>query len=203
MSRTRILLLLLFAVQAFFVKSQSNSYDLWHIGTLYLTTGDSLKGLLKYGSEKEMVQMKAGGKEFAFNYAQIDSFWIIDITDSTRRDFNIYSYTNLEGFDVPLPFEDLVSNPKFQILVREIVRYENAATFVNQGFMPTRDVEYQYYYMQGGQLLFFNNSKRDVMEIVGDKGNEIMEYMKGNKLHFSKKKDLKLIFEYYYKLLSS
>ena len=187
---------------AFTVKAQEKSFDLWHIGTLYLTDGDSLKGLLKYGSDVDLVQIKAGNKEFAFNYNQIDSFWIIDITDSSRRDFDIYTYKNIEGLERPLPFEMLVSNPKFKILTREVVEFVSSGSMMNQGFATTRTINTQYFYLQGDQLLYFNATKRDILEITSARGSQVLNYVRDNKLRFYRKSDIKLIFEFYYKLLA-
>ncbi len=200
-TKLRYVLVVLFLSQLFSIKAQEKSFDLWHIGTLYLTDGDSLKGLLKYGSDVDLVQIKAGNKEFAFNYNQIDSFWIIDITDSSRRDFDIYAYKNIEGFERPLPFEMLVSNPKFKILTREVVELVSSGSMMYQGFATTRTITTQYYYLQGNQLLYFNASKRDVLEITNAKEHQILNYVKNNKLRYYRKSDIKLIFEFYYKLL--
>lgn len=200
-AKLRCVFVLVLFSQLFPLKAQNEPFDLWHIGTLYLTDGDSLKGLLKYGSDVDLVRIKAGNKEFAFNYNQIDSFWIIDITDSTRRNFDLYAYRNMEGIERPLPFESLVSTPKFEILTREIVEYVSSGSMMYQGFATTRRVSTQYYYLQGEQLLYFNPTKRDILEITSARGSEVLNYVKDNKLRFNRKNDIKLIFEFYYKLL--
>ena len=190
----------LFFLSTTLVRGQIPS-DYWHIGTLYLSEGDSLKGLLKYNIQEEYVMMKSGKKEFSFNPMQFDAFWIIDINDSTRRDFKVFRFKNREGLERPEVFEVLVTNSKFSILVRERIEFQNQSSFMNQGFAPTRSIKYDYFFMEGNIIRPFVDTKKKVIQLTKNKEEEILAYAKQNKLRFYYKSDLKTIFEYYYTLI--
>lgn len=202
LTKVKLLLVAALLLQLSVLKAQTKSFDLWHIGTLHLIEGDSLKGLLKYGSDVGLVQIKAGNKEFAFNYSQIDRFSIIDITDNTRRDFEIYSFKNVLGIEQPLPFETLLVNTKFEILTREVIEYVSSGSMMNQGFAKTKTITTEYFYFQGNQLHNFNSNKHDILKITSSFSNQVLNYAKENKLRFNRKEDIKKLFEYYYKLLT-
>ena len=172
----------------------------WHIGSVFLNNNDSLKGLVAYSFPADIIQVKSAQKEYTLTSMQITRFELND--DSIKRVFRVYNYHNKDGFEVPVLFEELVLNDKFKVLVREEVAYENRGSFMGQGFAPEKEMYYSFFFMEGNDIFRFEDSKKEVLEIMSPRQKEVEQYAKSNKLKFFFPPDLQQIFKFYYNLIS-
>lgn len=172
----------------------------WYMGTVFLNNGDSLKGLVAYSFQADLIQVKSAQRQFTFSSMQITGF-VLTI-DSTVKRYRVYNYHNKDGFEVPVLFEELVVNDVFKVLVREEVAYQNRSTITSQGFVPDIEIYYSYFLMKGTSIIHFEDTKRDVLALFTSHNKEVEQYAKQNKLRFYNRYDLKFIFEYYYSLIT-
>lgn len=172
----------------------------WYMGTVFLNNGDSLKGLVAYSFQADIIQVKSAQRQYTFSSMQITGFVLME--DSTAKRYRVYNYHNKDGFEVPVLFEELVVNNVFKVLVREEVAYQNRSTITSQGFVPDIEIYYSYFFMKGNSIVHFEDTKRDALTLFAPYESEIEQYAKHNKLRFYNKPDLKFIFEYYYSLIT-
>jgi len=62
MSGVRILFFLIGSLVSGSLQAQQWAFELWHTGKVILDTGDTLRGLIKYDLDKDIIQLQANNK---------------------------------------------------------------------------------------------------------------------------------------------
>jgi hypothetical protein len=172
--------------------------ELWHDGKMVLVSGDTLKGLLKYDFQENLVQFVLNNqKAEIFHARKVLYFEIFDETVHKYRKFFALPYSNASNYKAPVFFE-LLEEGKITLLSRELVEYK---TYNNAfyGGSYSRLVQNYYYYLlkEDGTLEDFRGSKNDLIDLMGNKGKSVEKYIKANRLDFDDKYDVARIVAYY------
>jgi hypothetical protein len=172
--------------------------EMWHDGKLVLVNGDTLKGLIKYDFEQNLVQYIVSDKKAEIYHAKkVLFFEIFDETVHKYRKFFALPYSNISNYKAPVFFE-LLEEGKMTLLARELLEYK---TF-NNGFYGgsyARLVQTDYYYLlkADGSIEDFKGNKNDLLSRMGNKSKAVEKYIKSNRLDFDDKYDLAKIVAYY------
>ena len=178
--------------------------ELWHEGKLVLVSGDTLKGLLKYDFEQNLVQyIVNNNKAEIFHARKVLFFEIFDQTIHKYRKFFALPYSNTSNYKAPVFFE-LLEEGKMTLLSRELMEYK---TF-NNGFYGgsySRLVQTDSYYLlkADGNIEDFTGNKNDLLSKMGNKDKAVEKYIKSNRLDFDDKYDRARIVAYYNSLMGS
>ena len=172
--------------------------ELWHDGKIVLVDGDTLKGLIKYDFQQNLVQYIVNNRKAEIYTARkVLFFEIFDETVHKYRRFFVLPYSNASNYKSPVFFE-LLGEGNMTMLSREFLEYK---TF-NPGFYGgsySRLVQsYHYYLMQkDGTIEDFRGNKNDLLALMGSKREMVDKYIKANRLDFEDKYDLAKIVAYY------
>jgi hypothetical protein len=172
--------------------------ELWHDGKVVLVAGDTLKGLVKYDFQQNLVQFVVNNRKAEIYHARkVLYFEIFDESAHKYRKFFALPYSNASNYKAPVFFE-LLEEGKMTLLSRELVEYK---TYNNAfyGGSYTRLVQNYYYYLlkDDGTLEDFRGNKNDLLDMMGNQGKSVEKYIKANKLDFDDKYDVARIVAYY------
>jgi hypothetical protein len=96
--RTR-LLVCFFLLFGSAVHAQQWAFELWHDGKVVLVTGDTLKGLVKYDLQQDIIQYNAQrGSIEAYSARKVLFFEIFDTTVGYYRQFYALPYNTSSGY---------------------------------------------------------------------------------------------------------
>ena len=195
----RVALTGILVAAAFSGMSQRNwPSELWHDGKIVLVSGDTLKGLLKYDFQQNLVQYVVNNKQAeVYSARKVLFFEIFDETSHRYRRFFVLPYTSTSNYKAPVFFE-LLEEGKITLLSREFLEYK---TYNNSfyGGSYSRLVQTYYYYLlkEDGSIEDFRGNKNDLIAMMGNKGKTVEKYIKANRLDFDDKYDVARIVAYY------
>ncbi len=166
----------------------------WLQGTIYFTTKQMVKNdSIRYFIFGKEMHVCHDGKTMAIiNQTAMDSI-VIDNHRFVYTGFYygsklVQDYLDLLS-DKPLKLYKHYSN-KF-IKAKEVSSYQDQAS-------DKYVMKEEYYIARGDETPhFFNPTKRNVITLFANRKNEILEYVKINKLKFKKEDDLIRVFNYY------
>ncbi|HMJ67820.1 MAG TPA: hypothetical protein VK508_02940 [Cyclobacteriaceae bacterium] len=194
MKRYLFLLLLLVGAAA---RAQDFSFEHWHGGYLIVEGGDTLKGLVKYNLETDLIQLQVNNRLETFTARKVVFFEIFDVLTKDYRRFYSLPYALSSGYRAPTFFE-LLTEGKMTLLARENLEYKTYSSFYYYGSYTRLVLVYKYYLLEeNGEIKEFQGKKNDWIYAMGNYGDEVQKYVKSNKLDFDDKKDLTRIVEYY------
>lgn len=172
--------------------------DLWHEGKIVLLEGDTLRGLVKYDLQQDVLQINSAQKIEAYSARKVLFFEIFDKTVHRYRQFYSLPFTTTAGYKAPIFFE-LLEEGKMTLLVRESLEYRTYNSPYYYGASYSRLVMvYKYFFLEeDGMIESFTGNKNDLFDIMGKRGDEVEKYMKENRLKFDDKYDLAKIVAYY------
>jgi hypothetical protein len=178
--------------------------ELWHDGKVVLVTGDTLKGMVKYDFQQNVVQYVINNKQAEiYSARKVLFFEIFDETVRKYRRFFVLPYTNPSNYKAPVFFE-LLAEGKMTLLARELLEYK---TYTNTfyGGSYSRLVQTYYYFLlrEDGTIEDFRGNKNDLIALMGKRGKDVEKYIKANRLDFDDKYDVARIVDYYNSLMGS
>jgi hypothetical protein len=178
--------------------------ELWHDGKIVLIDGDTLKGMVKYDFQQNVVQYVTNNKQAEiYSARKVLFFEIFDETVHKYRRFFVLPYTNASNYKAPVFFE-LLEEGKITLLSRELLEYK---TYNNSfyGGSYSRLVQTYYYYLlkDDGRIEDFRGNKNDLIDMMGNKGKDVEKYIKANRLDFDDKYDVAKIVAYYNSLMGT
>lgn len=201
------LLICLLLITATKASAQRWPFELWHDGKIILTTGDTLKGLVKYDLAQDLVQFdKSNERPEAFSARKVLLFEIFDNTVHKYRTFFALPYSSsTTGYKTPSFFE-LLEEGKMTLLSREGLEYRSYSTAYASpypGQYYSRPVlVYTFYFLEeNGEVVAFTGNKNDLLDKMGKKSETVEKYIKANRLKFDDKYDLAKIVAYYNSLM--
>lgn len=178
--------------------------ELWHDGKIVLIDGDTLKGMVKYDFQQNVVQYVTNNKQAEiYSARKVLFFEIFDETVHKYRRFFVLPYTNASNYKAPVFFE-LLEEGKITLLSRELLEYK---TYNNSfyGGSYSRLVQTYYYYLlkDDGRIEDFRGNKNDLIDMMGNKGKDVEKYIKANRLDFDDKYDVAKMVAYYNSLMGT
>jgi hypothetical protein len=181
------------------VSAQDWPSDLWHEGKIVLLEGDTLKGVVKYDLQQDLVQFTASATQVtAFTARKVLFFEIFDKTVRRYRQFFALPFTTQSGYRAPIFFE-LLTEGKLTLLARESIEMRTQNSMYYYGASYSRQVlVYKYYFLtEDGDIEEFKGNKNDLLDLMGKRGEDVEKYIRSNKLKFEEKADFARIVAYY------
>jgi len=185
--------------------AQQWPFELWHEGKIVLLEGDTLKGLVKYDLQQDMVQYSLSDKKTeAFTARKVLYFEIFDQSVRRYRQFFALPYTTPSQYKAPVFFE-LLEEGKMTLMAREALEYRTYNSMYYMGGAYSRQVlVYKYFLLEeNGEIAEFSGSKNDLLDLMGKKSEEVEKYVKTNHLKYDDKYDLARIVAYYNSLFGT
>lgn len=187
-----------------FANGQRWPFELWHEGRVILLQGDTLKGMIKYDLQQDLVQFTRNDKTVeAFTARKVLFFEIFDNTVHKYRQFYALPYTTTGSYQVPIFFE-LLEDGKLTLLAREALEQKTySAGFYGGSYTRLELVNSFYFLDEKGEITQFSGSRNDLLEIMGKKAENVERYIRENRLKHNEKYDFAKIIAYYNTLSGS
>lgn len=196
--KSKLLIVIFFFVIPIASQAQEWAFELWHDGKIVLVAGDTLKGLIKYDLQQDLVQYngKRGNIE-AFTARKVLFFEIFDTTIGQYRQFFALPYSATSGYRAPVFFE-LLAEGKMTLLTRESLEYRTYTSPYYFGSYNRLVLVYKYYMLdEKGIISEFIGKKTDLLNLMGKRAQDVEDYMKENKLKVEDRNDIVKIVAYY------
>ncbi len=172
--------------------------ELWHDGKVVLTSGDTLKGNIKYDFNQDLVQyVVSNRKAEIYSARKVLFFEIFDETVHKYRRFFALPYTNPTGYKASTFFE-LLEEGKMTLLSRELLEYKvYNSSFYGGSYSRMVQTFYYFFLKEDGTIEDFRGKKNDLLDLMGNKVNSVEKYIRANRLDFDDKYDVARIVAYY------
>jgi hypothetical protein len=202
----KIVLILAALCLAFPARSlaQQFPFEVWHEGKIVLLTGDTLKGMVKYDFQQDIVQFSRNERTVdAFSARKVLFYEIFDNSVHKYRQFFALPYTTAGSYRAPVFFE-LLEDGKMTLLAREALEFRTYS-YGFYGPTYTRQVLVNKYYFldEKGNINEFTGNKNDLLNMMGRNADAVEKYIKTNRLRFDEKYDFVKIVAYYNSLQGS
>lgn len=199
----RIVFFSLWVLIASAASAQQFAFELWHTGKAVLDTGDTLRGLLKYDLDKDILQIQANNRLESYTARKVLLFEIFDETVRRYRNFYSLPYALAGQYKAPVFFE-LLQEGKLTVLCREVLEYRTTSSpYYFYGSYTRLVLIYKYYVLrENGMIEEFRGKKNDWYELMPGKSEEIEKFAKQNRLSLDEKYELSRVIEYYNSLFS-
>jgi hypothetical protein len=192
-----ILIAVLFLVTGH-LQAQRWPFELWHEGKIVLATGDTLKGLIKYDLQQDMVQHSIMNQTAeAYTARKVLFFEIFQEDIHKYRRFFALPYTTSNGYRAPVFFE-LLEEGKLTLLTREFLEYKTYSSPYFVGSYSRLVLDHKYFFLkEDGAIEEFTGNKNDLLSMMGKKSDDVEKYMKVNHLKVDDVQDFTRIVDYY------
>jgi hypothetical protein len=189
--------------------------EMWHPGYALTNKGDSIFGNLKYDFTTNLLQVVVSTNQVkTFSSQQILNFGINCQFFKRRRIIYSLPY-NQNGNVKNLIFFEILMEGSITLMCREFVINEalsnydsrfsrNNNNMNNGGFNSSRKLlTYDYYFLTAdGEIVKFDNKKKEVLPFLKPFKKEIEIYMREYKLRVDRQADLVRITSYYNQLVN-
>lgn len=178
--------------------SQQWAFELWHDGKIVLASGDTLKGLVKYDLQQDIVQFNnQKGTVEAFTARKVLFCEIFDTTIGQYRQFYALPYSATSGYRTPVFFE-LLEEGKMTLLARENLEYRTYSSPYYFGSYSRLVLVYKFFLLEeSGKITEFIGKKGDLLALMGRRAQDVEGYMRENKLKIEDPRDFSKIVSYY------
>lgn len=197
MKRCWILLFLLISVGV--SSAQQFPFEFWHEGKIVLESSDTLKGLVKYDLQNDLLQLKRASQLESYSARKVLFFEIFDQSAKRYRAFYSLPYSQNNTYNTPTFFE-LLAEGKLTVLTREKLEYRTvSSSFYYYGTYTRLVLVHTYFLLKpNGKIEEIPNPKRnDWLALMENKTDEVKSFAKENRLDFDDKYELIRIVEYY------
>lgn len=196
--KTKFILLILFFNSFLNVKAQQFAFEYWHEGKIVQDTGDTLKGTVMYNMQTDLLLVQANNKNQSFSARNVLFFEIFDATIKHYRQFYSLPFSTSGGYKTPVFFE-LLAEGKITLLCREAVEYRTySSSFYYYGSNTRQVLVYKYFLLQeNGIIAEFISKKKDWLEVMEKRSDDVEQYAKVNRLSFDDKYELIKIINHY------
>jgi hypothetical protein len=193
------------------IQAQDFPSQIWHQGKISLATGEAYKGKVKYDLETNIVQLQRQSIE-TFSAASVDQFEIFDEYYGGIRTFYSLPYAVNTDYEVPIFFELLIQGQDITLLCREYVTTDSRGMYrsmynpmyMNPMYgmprMNSSRLAFDYYFLTESEIQKYRQKKKELLEVMDDKSDEVKLYMRKNRLSHDKRGDLLRITAYYNQL---
>ena len=213
-----ILFLLSFSITSW---AQRFPSDEWYQGETTLSSGEEVKGQIKYDLELETIQVELNGKINTYNASQVVFFSIKPNEERPNRLFYSLPFRNETGYARPKFFE-VITQGEVSLIAREYIARQTqstqgrpwiGATRFDPMFNPdplwnnmpvTREfLAYKLFIVNPkGDIRELGNSKKEVLRAFDGYQSDLKKYIKQEKLNMESIADISMLVRYYNKLTS-
>ena len=188
----------LLLVGILFSSSGQFSKELFHDGYLVSADGDTVRGLVKYDMETNIVQVIHNNVVKTFSSHKIFYFEIYDKLVDNYRQFYSIPYNVNYNYKIPIIFEVLYEGP-LSLLSREAIVSETVSNNAAYWGAVMRDkVDYSFYFLdKQGNIQYYSGKKNDLLRIMARKSSQVKSFVKKNKLKYDEIRDLIRITAFY------
>jgi hypothetical protein len=175
---------------------QQWAFEFWHEGKIVLTDGDTLRGMVKYDMQQDLLQYSLrDSKPEAYTARKVLFFEIFDTTVNRYRRFFSLPFMTTPGYKSMIFFE-LLEEGKMTLLAREQLEYRNMnSMYVNYSRLV---LIYKYFFLkENGDIEEFIGSKNDLLDLMGRHGDKVDEFIRKNRLRYDQREDMVRIIDYY------
>jgi len=178
--------------------AQQWPFEFWHDGKIILESGDTLKGLVKYDLQQDVVQYdNQRGSVEAFTPRKVLIFEIFDLSSNRYRYFYSLPFAALGNYRTPVFFE-LLAEGKMTLLSREALEYRTFSSPYYYGSYTRLILVYKFYLMEeNGNIKEFVGKKNDLLSLMGRQSKDVDSYIKQYKLKLEQPEDFARIVVYY------
>lgn len=181
---------------------------IWHEGKIFLSTGEVYSGKVKYDLETNIVQLQSQSIE-TFSATSVDRFEIFDEYYGGVRTFYSLPYAVNTDYQVPIFFELLVQGEEITLLCREYITADSRGMyrgmynpmFMNPMYgmpmMNSSRLAFDYYFLTDSEIQKYSQKKRELLEVMDDRSEEVKLYIRKNRLSHDKRGDLLRITAFY------
>lgn len=197
--KSRILVAAFIAFNSLTVQAQEWPFELWHDGKIVLASGDTLKGLVKYDLQQDLVQYNAqrGNIVEVYTARKVLFFEIFDTTVDKYRNFFSLLYNATTGYKTPVFFE-LLAEGQMTLLSRENLEYRTYSSPYYFGSYSRQVLVYKYYLLdEKGVIAEFIGKKSDLLQLMGRKAEVVEDFIRQNKLKIEERDDFMKVVMYY------
>lgn len=183
------------------VSAQDFSSRIWHEGRVVTSDRDTLKGKVMYNMESNsLLLMISKKRQISFSSKKVLFFEIYDGTVKNFRQFYAIPYKVSQDFKTPIFFEVLYEGA-LTLLARERIIIENDVSSVSYRGMRSghEALEYTYYFVdkKGNMQKYDSGKKNDLYPIFIKNREKVIQFIKSNKLHIDRLRDLVRITAFY------
>lgn len=202
MSRT---IVAVFVLGSCLAQAQEWPFELWHEGKVILTSGDTLKGIIKYDLSQDLIQFsfKNDKRVEAFTPRKVLMFEIFDATVSKYRNFFSLPYSSTTSYGA-LSFFELLAEGKLTLLCRESLEFRNFNSPYYYGSYSRLVLIYRYFFMdEKAKITEFTGKRPELMNMMGRQAQDVDKYARANRLRMENKDDFVRIISYYNSLFEN
>jgi hypothetical protein len=181
------------------IMAQQWAFELWHEGRVVTTDGDTLKGLIKYDIQTDIIQFNYPNskKVEAFAPRKVLFFEIFDATVRQYRMFFALPYSS-SGTYGALSFFELLAEGKITLLCREALEYRTFSSPYLYGSFSRLVLVYKYFFMDDkGNITEYSGKRADLMNRFGRYAPDVERYIRQNRLRLDERNDFIRVIEYY------
>jgi hypothetical protein len=176
------------------------AFEMWHAGRIVLTEGDTLKGMVKYDLQQDLVQYtNANENAEVFTARKVLFFEIFDKTVDKYRQFYALPYNAAKSPSYKsLVFFELLESGKLSLLSREALEMRTMSTGFYGGYYSRQVLVNKYFFLDdSGNVIEFTGNKGDLLNMFGKKADTVEKYMRQNHLKLDDKYEFAQIVSYY------
>lgn len=181
---------------------------IWHQGKIFLSSGEVYSGKVKYDLETNIVQLQNQSIE-TFSATSVDHFEIFDEYYGGMRTFYSLPYAVNTDYQVPIFFELLVQGEEITLLCREYITSDSRGMqrsmyhpmYMNPMYgmpmMNSSRLAFDFYFLTEAEIQKYSQKKKELLEMMEDKSDEVKLYIRKNRLSHDKRGDLLRITAFY------
>lgn len=174
----------------------------WNPGYLVTREEDTLYGPIIVNYANDLVQINEENKVKTYGPNQVAMVYVKENDSQNERyfySFRFHPYSDFKPFKI---FEMLFSGKALCLLSRETLVTETVPTYDNftyRTYYTTRTrLSHEFYFLfPGEKVRAYNGSKKELLNLLADKKEELKKYISTNRLNPGEKEDLmKIVLEY-------
>ena len=199
---------------AFSSFTQTFPSEIWHLGEVKFEDGTNVSGALKYDLVRDAVQIKIGDRIETYSAQSILFFEFYQPALKIKRRFYSLPYVNDSGKKIPRFFE-VAHEGKMTLLAREFIGTASNSAFrqnysrrysyypaANNRIVSSRYLGYELFFLTDkGRIIEYSGKKKDLLHILKDKGAEIKDFIKKERIKVDHVKDVAKLTAHYNSLL--
>ena len=204
-----ILYIILLSLSPFMLLAQNGQFpsQVWHKGEIVTNSGAVYRGMVKYDMENNLIQLQDHGID-TFGASNVAQFEIFDEIYGGLRTFYTLPYALNGDYETPVFFEILTEGNDVVLLCREHIVVDNRGMGMYGGGMMMNPMwgpqmggayklAFNYYFIKDGKIQRYSQKKKELLDILGDRADEVSLFMRKNRLSHDKRGDLLRITAYY------
>lgn len=196
------ILVLFFSIQIGHAYGQEFPSRIWHEGYLVTAKEDTIRGLVKYDMDTDIVQVIVNEDQVkTYSSKKILYFEIYDKTVKNYRQFYSLPYQVKLNYKTQSLFEVLYEGPLTLLVKEKIVLVSDPynQSYYNGPIVSREKLAYTYFFInQKGKMMEYTTGKKnDLLDIMDKNTNKIRNYIKENRLKTDKMRDIVRITAFY------